>query len=515
MADEEQLRILKEEGVEAWNKWVEYTPFPYIDLKGAGLIGANLNGADLRDANLESAKLSGAKLSGAKLWIADLTGADLTGADLTGADLTGADLRGANLRFANLKEAKLIARLNGADLIKAHLWKANLSFADLNGADLIKANLTGADLRGAKLSSADLSRANLTGADLRGANLNGADLSRANLSSADLRDANLRAVRALATYFDGATLTGTCIEDWNINSETNLENVICEYIYLKSKWNDKEQKYVLSERRPADPNRNFNLGEFAKLVEKYIETVDLIFREGIDWRAFLTSFQDLRVEYGEQNVSIQAIEKKTDGAFVIRLSVPSDVDKAEIESHAKQSYETKVKVLEAQYRAELQAKDREITLYKDRSADMKEIAKLLASRPITVEAKAMASSESQGDTINQSGTFGIGVSKGEVNAEKIAGTIYEAQPKSMAEVAAEIQQLLNQLSQTYPISTTAEQMVVATEAIKRIESNPTLKQRIINAAKEGGLAALEKALDNPAGAFITSAIKGWLEAEAQ
>jgi hypothetical protein len=33
-------------------------------------------------------------------------------------------------------------------------------------------------------------------------------------------------------------------------------------------------------------------------------------------------------------------------------------------------------------------------------------------------------------------------------------------------------------------------------------------------AKEGGLAALENALDNPAGAFITSAIKGWLEAES-
>ena len=55
-------------------------------------------------------------------------------------------------------------------------------------------------------------------------------------------------------------------------------------------------------------------------------------------------------------------------------------------------------------------------------------------------------------------------------------------------------------------------MIVATEAIKHIESDPTWKQRVINAAREGGLAAFEKALDNPAGAFITSAIKGWLEA---
>lgn len=86
------------------------------------------------------------------------------------------------------------------------------------------------------------------------------------------------------------------------------------------------------------------------------------------------------------------------------------------------------------------------------------------------------------------------------------------------EMAAEIQQLdelLKRLSQTYPTNTTDEQMVVATEAIKQIESDPNWKQRVLNAAKEGGLAAFEKALDNPIGALITGAIKGWLEAKAE
>jgi hypothetical protein len=35
------------------------------------------------------------------------------------------------------------------------------------------------------------------------------------------------------------------------------------------------------------------------------------------------------------------------------------------------------------------------------------------------------------------------------------------------------------------------------------------------AGKEEGLAAFEKAIDNPAGAFIVAAIKGWQEAEVQ
>ncbi|MHC5831784.1 MAG: hypothetical protein ACYT04_91390, partial [Nostoc sp.] len=55
--------------------------------------------------------------------------------------------------------------------------------------------------------------------------------------------------------------------------------------------------------------------------------------------------------------------------------------------------------------------------------------------------------------------------------------------------------------------TTSQQMVVAAEAINHIESNPLLKERVINAVKSGGLAAFEKAIDNPAGAFIVGAIK--------
>ena len=311
MADEEQLRILKQD-VEAWNKWRKDNPDVDIDLGGAYLGGAKLIGANLREA------------------------------DLCGANLCGVDLTEANLREANLREAKL----TGADLTEAYL---------------LGAYLLGADLRGVDLRGADLTKANLRGANLRGAYFTGG-------------------VSVLATNFDGATLTRACIEDWNINSNTNLENVICDYIYFK---------VGQQERRPSDPNKNFKPGELVKLFEKYIETVDLIFKDGIDWAAFLTLFLDLRVEYGEPNVSVQAIEKKSDGAFVIRLNVPSDVDKAEIESKAKQSYETNLQVLEAQYRSELKGleahhKDEIISLRKEHNTQILELAKLAASRPITI-----------------------------------------------------------------------------------------------------------------------------------
>ena len=156
-------------------------------------------------------------------------------------------------------------------------------------------------------------------------------------------------------------------------------------------------------------------------------------------------------------------------------------------------------------------------LYKrQRNVSLENLLYTLASRPINpinVETRAMATQDNR--NINQDfkgASVGIG-NADKVEAQQVGGTIInEAQQQNLAEAAKEIQQLLNQLSQTYPTNTAREKMVVATEAIERIESDPTWKQRVINAAREGGLAAFEKALDNPAGAFITSAIKGWLEA---
>jgi hypothetical protein len=52
-------------------------------------------------------------------------------------------------------------------------------------------------------------------------------------------------------------------------------------------------------------------------------------------------------------------------------------------------------------------------------------------------------------------------------------------------------------------------MVVAAKAIEEIENNPTLKQRAVNAIKEGGIAAFESAIAHPIASFMIDAIKGW------
>ncbi len=386
-------------------------------------------------------------------------GADLTEANFTEAKLKSTDLREANLTRVRWYGAKMLDRVRPGD---TYLKNGDVLHW-LIGREGVSSYFSGKIVRGINLQGLNLANTSFIGADLSESNLQNANLSRAKLMEAQL---------------DGTDLTGACIEGWNINSETNLENVICDYIYLKE---------GQQERRPA--SGNFEPGEFAKLVETSIETVDLIFREGIDWKAFLPSFQDLRVEYGEQNVSIQAIEKKSDGAFVIRLNVPSDVDKAEIESKVKQSYETELKVLETEKRSLLRE-----------NANLNNIVYTLANRPIM--------------NVDQSGSnIGIGhMSGGEIKGNaKVAGkmNVYASEQKqTLAEAADEIQKLLQQLEQTNPTATEAEKIAYVND-----ETSPGFKRRAASALKAGGETAIEEFLDNPYVNVGKAVVKGWMKPE--
>jgi pantoate kinase len=73
--------------------------------------------------------------------------------------------------------------------------------------------------------------------------------------------------------------------------------------------------------------------------------------------------------------------------------------------------------------------------------------------------------------------------------------------------------LLQQLEQTYPTNTPLEKQLVVTEALKQIESNPTLKARVIGALKASGIEALKELVDNPLINILVAALEGWQEAE--
>jgi uncharacterized protein YjbI with pentapeptide repeats len=403
---------------------------------------------------------------------------NLNGANLQGVNLSGVIFDFVDLTHANLSDAILIsARFLGADLSHAKLNRTRCK-----GAYFSDAILTKADLSNASFFSADFSRADLTGACLE--------------------DANLGAIRAVDTNFCDSKLTGACIQDWSINNATQLNNVICKYVYLdKGNWSKQERRYLLADRRPSDPKTTFAPGEFTKLFQKALETVDLIFSDGIDWKAFFQSFQELRSQYDDDDISIQAIEKKSGGAFVIRLEVPPGATKAAIERQAKALYERGRQVLEVKYQSQLQVKDAQLALYQEwLKAERRDNTDLMGI------VKIMADKETSKVIQNFNASI-IGGVAGNIEGNQI---IYSPeQRQTLSESAAEIQKLLDQLSQTYPTDTKAGQMKLATEAIAQIEDNPDLVQRVLSAGKAGGVAALEQFLNHPAASFVIAAMEDW------
>ena len=407
-------------------------------------------------------------------------------------DLSGADLREIHLIEVNLSGADLSgADLSGAFLIGANLSEANLSGANLSGAFLIEAFLSEANLSGANLIEADLSEANLSGANLIEANLSGAFLSEAN---------------ALNTNFTRANLTGACIYNWNINLGTVFEGVICDYIYYKFDWETKTKRYrsrdgdrieiffdwetkTYQDRRPYDPNKIFNIGDFQRLIETARETVDLIFSDGIDWKAFLESFHGLQVEDGQGTLSVKAIEQKDDGSFVVRVNTSANVDKAELENRFYQKY-NKLLQQAKHYYQKLQLTERDIQSYQRENTNLMKIIELQASQPM----------------INAN-NIGVAVNNGEIKDNaKVAGILNEAEQQNLTEIITEVQAIIAPLAQTYPNNPTTQGI----KAIEAIEKNPNLKQKLIEAAKKGSLEAFKKSLDNPVGAFIGGAIEGWM-----
>lgn len=137
--------------------------------------------------------------------------------------------------------------------------------------------------------------------------------------------------------------------------------------------------------------------------------------------------------------------------------------------------------------------------------------------------------QNQGDTIMSEGSkkqsnfdlknaqFAGGlVNADTVNAGQIGGNMTNYSPEqrqNLAEAAAEIQQLLNQLGQTYPTNTPLEKQIAVTEALRQIDSNPTLKARVIGALKSGGTEALKELVDHPLVNILLATLEGWQDAE--
>ncbi|WP_017660543.1 pentapeptide repeat-containing protein [Baaleninema simplex] len=295
MANAEHLWTLKR-GVEVWNRWREENDRIVPNLHDADLRGLKLAGANLRRACLSETSLS------------------------------LADLREADLREADLYEADLFeANLDGAKLDRAYLFRANFYRASLYGVSLYRAMLGRADLTKASVRDADLTEASLSEANLTQTNFTGSNLSKTFLKS----------VRAIATVFDEAILTGACLQDWQTDGDTRLERAVCEFVFFEYDVN----QHLFRRRYPRNPGQMLEPGALAALFAPKPQVFGLSVSASMSWTALRETLETLQTTRPEDELQLSAIEQTEAGKLVLRLSVSAKSDVLEVERLFRQEYE--------------------------------------------------------------------------------------------------------------------------------------------------------------------------------
>jgi hypothetical protein len=157
-------------------------------------------------------------------------------------------------------------------------------------------------------------------------------------------------------------------------------------------------------------------------------------------------------------------------------------------------------------------------LYRNQSFINGDSVKYIVNQIIIEQSAATTINISKIDSMNnqEGDTYNVGQA-GAVGryARSDYNTFYHSEQKqTLPEAAAEIQQLLKQLEETYPTATEEEkETALAIKVQQEIKRNPTFKARLRNALKEGGIEAL-KVLFAPVGIPIEM-VRGWIEAEAE
>lgn len=273
------------------------------------------------------------------LKIAAIGGTSFRGANLTGANFTESNLRNTDFREANLthtiwfRAKKLeLAILDQTILdnpaVRDLLVNRNPSNTSYENTCLEGAYLVDLDLREVNFKNANLSKAKLEGANLSKADLTQANLTEANLRGVNLEESILTKTQAIETDFRQAYFTGACgLGTWNINHTTKLDGINCHFVYLGGK-NDK--------RRPQ--SGQFAPGEFTKMFQVVINTVDLIFRNSLNLKILSATLEDVQTINQTTPLKIQSIEDKGDEFVVVKVSVPEELDQVKIHSELKRSY---------------------------------------------------------------------------------------------------------------------------------------------------------------------------------
>jgi uncharacterized protein YjbI with pentapeptide repeats len=353
-------------------------------------------------------------------------------AALGGTSFSGADLTNATFAYAHLKNTNFAASRQRPTLLNRVRWHGSeqLDRARIGNSNLqdsrvrqLVTTLNGIDQ---DFSNIDLWGTNLAGAQLHRANFKLANLNSATLQGAELQDASFRKAQCINTNFTGAHLTGACLENWNIGETTILKDIDCQYVFLK----EKSDSYGNRERRPHNPDKVFEPGDFEKFFQEMLDTVQILIRQGIHPQVFKETFEQIRAKYDLSSEAIQGIEKKGDDVLVT-MAVPAGTDKGQLEQDFDELQALKLEAAKTQGLLEGERK---------RADDLKAIMLGLTSTAPSVTVTTTAMNQSNNPNITTGdGSFYAG---GDVN---LSGSTI-----NLGEISGQVSNQINQLPDAAP-----------------------------------------------------------------
>mgnify|MGYP005609223401 CR=1 FL=1 len=277
-------------------------------------------------------------------------------ASLGGTSFRGADLTDANFNQAILKNTDF----RKATLIRVYWFQAKqLDRTRIKGTYLeipqIRALLVLNNGKDKSFDYLNLRSLNLRGAELENASFIGADLSETTLENANLSGAKLVKSRLYRTNLSGACLTGAYIENWGISTDTNLDAVTCDYIYMKLPTEADPDPC----RKPDNRKEMFRPGDFTdfiapivktlelyqtqnvdlRVVGRTFKTLDLYHYESIDPSAAAIALKQLAEKYPEAGIEVVALEGRGEEKIRLQARVTGETDRSKLSAEYIEKYQ--------------------------------------------------------------------------------------------------------------------------------------------------------------------------------
>ncbi|MEM9906225.1 MAG: pentapeptide repeat-containing protein [Cyanobacteria bacterium P01_D01_bin.44] len=380
------------------------------------------------------------------------------------SSLGGTRFREADLSAANLSQA----RLKRADLRDAHLKQTRWhQTQDLNQARVEGTYLANAQIRklvvtqqgtGQIYDRLNLRGLNLVGADLQGASLIGVDLSETDLRGANLDNAKLAQAQFYGADLTGVTLTGAFIENWGISTDTRLNGIRCDYVYMQLPSPQDPDPC----RKPDNRQEIFQPGDFEDFIAPIIKTldlyqqqnldfhrvattyktIDLFHHQGIDPSAAAMAMQQLVAQHPEAGIEVIALEGRGHEKIRLQAKVSESVDRSQLSA---QYFENYGQLSNLPY-SDLQSL---LAGVAEKDEQIRQLGEML-EKAIQQPRFYVETYENTGDFVmsQSKGNIQIGDVQGNVSGLAAAGENLNITSSTLGEVSGTVTQTINQLGDT-------------------------------------------------------------------